>query len=164
MSNWTSIHATIHADFGNETKYFIEQFFAEIKDKEYSLGYDPKKKGDGCEITGSEMNAVVTYAPLKYFEMDPRNRYFRDNEWVITVSGNLRDRRFEDTLAEWSRFAWKFGMFLRKCKNLDGNANDDNTFREATLGFWSVDITGYSSKKGDFVHYFRSSRKDQINV
>lgn len=168
MSKWTHIDATIRIDFGNQTRYWIERFFGEkVKDSEYSLCYDPKKKGDGCEITGSEMNAVVTYSRLREFENDPRNRYFRGNEWVVTVSGDLRDRMFEETLAEWRRFAWKLGMFVKSCKRLDGEAEDDNMVNRASIDFWIVDIFGISKDKDGVykdVWYHRSSSKKRKGV
>lgn len=168
MSKWTHIDATIRIDFGNQTRYWIERFFGEeVKDSEYSLCYDPKKKGDGCEITGSEMNAVVTYSRLREFENDPRNRYFRGNEWVVTVSGDLRDRMFEETLAEWRRFAWKLGMFVKSCKLLDGLDSEDDTVHFAGIDFWTVDIFGISKDK-DGVYkdtwYHRSSSKKREGV
>ena len=167
MSQWTHIDATIRIDFGNQTRYWIEDFFGNIKDREYSLFYDPKKKGDGCEITGSEMNAVVTYSKLSEFEYDPRNRYLRGNEWVVTVSGSLRDRMFEETLAEWRRFAWKLGMFVKSCKRLDGPISDDDTVHYANIDFWAVDIFGISKDK-DGVYkdtwYHRSSSKKRKGV
>ena len=32
MSQWTHIDATIRIDFGNQTRYWIEDFFGNIKD------------------------------------------------------------------------------------------------------------------------------------
>lgn len=156
MSKWTRINATIVADFGNQTRYWIEHFFnTKMNDKHYSIFYEPKNKGDGCEITGSEINATVLYAPKRDFEKDPRNRYFHDNEWVITINGALRDRTIEDTIAEWRRFGWKFGMFLRECKRFDGESPFDNTIVFARLIYWNVDIEGQGK------HYHRCSIKDR---
>ena len=164
MSTWTTINATIKINFGNQSRYWIEDFFGNIKDEQYSLFYDPSKKGDGCEITGSEMNAVVTYSPLREFENDPRNRYSRGNVWVVNVCGRLRDRTIDDTIAEWRRFAWKLGMFVKRSSKLDGDPYGTGEMRFAGLEFWTVDISGMSrAKDGSWssVLYHRTSIKEK---
>lgn len=157
MSAWTQIHAHIEVNFGYQTEYWIRRFFEEMEDESYTLCYDPKLKGEGYEITGSEMNAVVVAEPLRNHVMRYRDRYYHANVWSITVSGSLRDRYFKETLAEWHRFAWKLAWFVthdcRRCyDHCDGF---DNTERWPGILYYNVDITGYG--KGEWYH--RSSVK-----
>lgn len=155
MSLWTQIHANVEVDFGYQTEYFIRQFFAEMKDENYTLCCDMAKKGNGYEITGSEMNAVVVAEPLRNHVIDCRDRYFHGNVWSVTVSGYLRDRYFRETVAEWQRFAWKLAWFVHHdCKRChDFRDGFDNSFRIPGIRYYNVDILGQGE------HYHRCSVK-----
>lgn len=159
MSNWTSIHASVVIDLGNATKWDLcSLLHDEIKDENYTMFYDPKLKGKGFEITGSEMNATVTVTSLSEHTLDPRNRYYLGGEYVVTVSGSLRDRLFEETLAEWDRFARRLANFvLRDCARFDNCASDhDSTVRTAGISSFAVDIAGWSKKDRCYKHYVRT--------
>lgn len=159
MSNWTSIHASVEVDIGNAQKWkLFDLICVNMKDENYTLTYDKKLKGSGFEITGSEMNATVTIASLASQTLNPRDRYYLGGCYVITVTGSLRDRLFEETLAEWDRFARKLANFvLRDCARFDTmNAENDNLLRFARIGSYVVDIAGWSKKDRCYKHYVRT--------
>ena len=158
MSSWTHIHATINVDFGNMPDYYIYDFFwSKCRDTNYTLYYDKDAKGSGCEITGSELNAVIVAVPDRNFEKNPDNIYFHGQEWTISINGSLRDREFHETLSEWQRFAWKLAWFVHHdAKRMSGfNYKYDNTISFPRITYYNVDITGY----GDDEYYHRCSIK-----
>lgn len=159
MSSWTSIHASIEFDIGNAPKWKLyELIYEKMKDENYTLAYNKKLKGKGFELTGSEMNATVTIASLASQTLNPRDRYYHGGSYVVTVTGSLRDRQFEETLAEWDRFARKFANFvLRDCARFDNmNAENDNLLRFARIYSYVVDIAGWSKKDVCYKHYVRT--------
>ena len=157
MSMWTKINAHIEVNFGNQTEYWIRQFFTDrMRDDKYMLTYNKKDKGDGFEITGSELNAVIVAEPLRNHVMNGRDRYYHGNVWSITVCGALRDREFRETVEEWQLFSWKLGWFLHHdCERCwDHRDGYDNTVRMPGIIYYNVDITG---SVGEWYH--RSSIK-----
>lgn len=147
MSAWTHIHALIVADFGHVDDYcIVHNFIDRIKDENYTLLFDMQKKGRGCEITGSEMNATVTAAPCRNFVTDARDKYYLGQVWSISINGDLRDRHMSETRAEWNRFLFRLGWFLKKdCERLSRAYGEwDSYMRTPSVEYYSVDITdGY---------------------
>lgn len=154
MSCWTYIHATIEVNFGNQSKMNIMDFFADCKDERYSLCFDnmESKGRRGCEITGSELNAVIVAEPLRDHVLTPRDRYWHENTWSISIHGSLRDRVISETVAEWNRFMWKLAWFVRKnCAKLDRLENYDMSVPWSKINYYMVDIHNY------YERYTRSS-------
>ena len=143
MSCWTHIHAGIIVNFGNATRYDIHKFFSDMKDEQYTMCYDQKKKGSGYEITGSERNATVVFAKIEDYESDYRSRYSHGNVWSIHITGDLRDRELHETVAEWHRFAWKLGWFIRRFRKMSKRLDRLNDWSEAGVCQYFVEISGY---------------------
>ena len=149
MSSWTYINATIDVDFGKQTDFFIEEyFFSRMKDEKYTLLFDMNEKGHGYEITGSEMNAVVVFAPKRNFTTQFRNRHLFGQEWLISIGGSLRDRYFEETKKEWNRFLWKLAWFLKHdCSQMSREYEYDNILHFPRIIYYMVDIRGSSGER-----------------
>lgn len=149
MSSWTYINATIDVDFGRQTDFLIEEyFFARMKDENYTLLFDMNKKGNGYEITGSEMNAVVVFAPKRNFTTQFHNRHCFGQEWLISIGGSLRDRYFEETKKEWNRFLWKLAWFIKKDSSRISREYDyDNDVSVPRIIYYMVDIRGSSGER-----------------
>ena len=143
MSCWTHIHAGIIVDFGNATRFDIYKFFSDMKDEQYTMCYDQKKKGSGYEITGSECNATVVFAKIEDYESDYRFKYSHGNTWSIHITGALRDRELHETVAEWHRFAWKLGWFIRRIRKMSKRLDRLNDWSEACVRQYFVEISGY---------------------
>ena len=143
MSCWTHIHAGIIVDFGNATRFDIYKFFSDMKDEQYTMCYDQKKKGSGYEITGSERNATVVFAKIADYEPDYRFRYSHGNAWSIHITGALRDRELHETVAEWHRFAFKLGWFIRKIRKTNKRPDLNGDWSEAGILDYFVEISGY---------------------
>lgn len=165
MSAWTYINAMLDVDFGKQTDFFIEDFFARMKDENYTLFYDMKKKGEGYEITGSEMNAVVVYAPKRNFTTQFRNRHYFGQEWMISICGSLRDREFEETKKEWDRFLWKLAWFLKHdCSRISREYDYDNGVSFPGISYYMVDIRGSSGERYLHTSVDREYNKDQAGA
>lgn len=143
MSCWTHIHAGIIVDFGNATKWDIYEFFRNMKDEKYTLCYDPKMKGNGYEITGSEQNATVVFAKVGDYVLNPQCRFFGGNVWSIHITGSLRDRELHETVAEWNRFAWKLGWFIRRIRRLSQRPDWNDDWSRASVCQYFVEISDY---------------------
>lgn len=145
MSSWTYINATIDVDFGKQTDHYIRQFFADMKDEHYTLCFDMQKKGRGFEVTGSELNAVVVAEPKRNYDTDFRNRYWHGQQWLVSMSGSLRDREFRETVSEWNRFLWKLAWFVHHDCVSATRANADFDFSSCmfpAIRYYMVDIRG----------------------
>ena len=105
--------------------------------------YDQKKKGSGYEITGSECNATVVFAKIADHEPDYRFRYSHGNVWSIHITGALRDRELHETVAEWHRFAFKLGWFIRKIRKTNKRPDLNGDWSEAGILDYFVEISDY---------------------
>ena len=143
MSCWTHIHAGIIVDFGNATKWDIYEFFRNMKDEKYTLCYDQKMKGSGYEITGSEQNATVVFEKIEHYELNPQCRFFSGNVWSIHITGSLRDRELHETVAEWHRFVWKLGWFIRRIRKMNKHPDWRDDWSEAGVQQYFVEISDY---------------------
>ena len=144
MSCWTYIHAMVEVNFGNQSKYRIMNFLADCKGQGVLPGIRPEAQGE-VGVRGHRVRDERDNGRRTASRPCVQAANYVENEWVITISGALRDRVMSETKKEWDRFLWKLAWFVHKeCKTMDRWEGYDNRMPWSQILYYHVDINnGY---------------------